>query len=183
MYYCYPFDAINIKLTWYLACVDPVSKVYIPGTFTSPNPSITLLNFASCATNVYSVVLYDFRDVWNKDSRLFVQQFTQPYIKWNIKGSHHSPFVRRNHRWPMDSSHKGPSSRGAWWLHHRDGKLYRKSCAVRASSCRYKNLQQEYFSRVKLRFCGLTWRTLSWEESKRYIDALLSFMSYYEYNK
>ena len=41
-------------------------------------------------------------------NRLFAQPCVQAHIKENIKSPRHWLFVKRIHRWPVDSPHKGP---------------------------------------------------------------------------
>ena len=43
--------------------------------------------------------------------RLFTQPFVQAQIKENTKAPRHWPFMRGIHRWPANSSHKGPAKR------------------------------------------------------------------------
>ena len=56
----------------------------------------------------YNNVQWPQRHLNSAASRQFVQQFAQADIKRNLKATHHAPFEKGIHRWPVDSPHKGP---------------------------------------------------------------------------
>ena len=60
----------------------------------------------------------------HRPSRLFAQPFIQVAIKENIKATPSLAFVRRIHRWPVDSPHKGTVTRKMFRTCSSTGLIY-----------------------------------------------------------